>query len=218
MIHKLEVDSIELDLGNRKLLSDVYLKCETGSVTCLLGRNGQGKSCLMNIIYGTLYTTNKSVRFDDVVIKQAFKLPDKITFLPQFNFIPVNISVILLFKFFNISIDDFINDFPEFEDKRMTAIKHLSGGQKRLIEVYLIIKSKSQFSMLDEPFSQLMPLHVEHIKQLILSEKRNKGFLITDHLFKQFATICDQIYLLKDRKTFKINSIDELSILGYINF
>ena len=54
MNHTLEVDSIQLAFNNRRILSDIYLKCETGKITGLLGRNGQGKSCLMKIIYGTL--------------------------------------------------------------------------------------------------------------------------------------------------------------------
>ena len=38
MIHTLEADGIQLDFGLRRLLSDVYLKCETGKITGLLGR------------------------------------------------------------------------------------------------------------------------------------------------------------------------------------
>jgi ATPase subunit of ABC transporter with duplicated ATPase domains len=50
MKHILEADSVQLQFGERKILSDVYLKCETGKITGLLGRNGEGKSCLMRII------------------------------------------------------------------------------------------------------------------------------------------------------------------------
>ena len=69
MKHVLEADGIQLEFNGRKVLSDVYLKCETAKITGLLGRNGQGKSCLMNIIYGSL-PSEKSVRFDHVSIKE----------------------------------------------------------------------------------------------------------------------------------------------------
>ena len=52
MIHTLEADGIQLDYNGRKILSDIYLKCETGKIIGLLGRNGCGKSSLMKIIYG----------------------------------------------------------------------------------------------------------------------------------------------------------------------
>ena len=51
MNHKLEIDSIQFEFNGRKILSDIYLQCETGKITGLLGKNGEGKSCLMNIIY-----------------------------------------------------------------------------------------------------------------------------------------------------------------------
>ncbi len=75
MTHRLEADSIQLEFDGRKILSSIYLKCETGKITGLLGRNGQGKSCLMKIIYGIL-KCEKSVRFDNVAQYEAFKRPD----------------------------------------------------------------------------------------------------------------------------------------------
>ncbi len=54
MNHKLEVDGVQLSFGLNQILSDVYFKCDTGKITGLLGRNGAGKTCLMNIIYGSL--------------------------------------------------------------------------------------------------------------------------------------------------------------------
>lgn len=54
MNHKLEIDSVFLEFGNRRILSDIYLKCETDKIIGLLGRNGNGKTSLMNIIYGNL--------------------------------------------------------------------------------------------------------------------------------------------------------------------
>ena len=88
MIHKFEADGIMLEFGTRRILSSIYFKCETGKITGILGRNGQGKTCLMNIVYGSLNSESKSVRFDNISVFQAFKRPDLLTYLPQFNFIP----------------------------------------------------------------------------------------------------------------------------------
>lgn len=71
--------------------------------------------------------------------------------------------------------------------------------------------------MLDEPFSQVMPLHVDVIKNLILREKENKGIIITDHLYKPIIEICDNLYVISDGKTYLTNSIDDLETLGYAN-
>ncbi len=107
MIHTLEVDSIQLDFGLKKVLSDIYFKCETGKITGLLGSNGSGKTCLMNIVYGSLSAPSKSVRFDDVAIYAAFKRADLLTYLPQFNFIPKFLTIKRVFLDFNLSYNDF---------------------------------------------------------------------------------------------------------------
>src|ERR1700712_3206955 len=101
MKHKLEIDSIQLELNGKRILSDIYLKCETGNITGLLGRNGQGKSCLMQIIYGNL-KCEKSIRFNNVSNYEAFKRPDLLRYLPQFNFIPKGLSLKQIFTDFDL--------------------------------------------------------------------------------------------------------------------
>lgn len=215
MKHTLEADSIQLEFGQRRVLMDIYFKCETGAITGLLGRNGQGKTCLMNIVYGSMKAPGKSIRFDHVPIYEAFKRPDLVVYLPQFNFIPGFLTLKRIFFDFNLSYEEFKTAFPTFQSRENEFIKNLSGGQKRLIEVYLIIKSKTQFAMLDEPFSHLMPLQVEQIKEIIAKEKSNKGFLITDHLYHQVIDICDNLYVLSDGKLHLTKSVDDIERLGY---
>ena len=216
MKHKLEVDSIKLEFGLRQILTDVYLKCETGSISGLLGRNGEGKTCLMNIIYGSLKTSNKSIRFDDISVSNPFKRPDLLTFLPQFNFLPGFLSVQRIFSDFNISFLDFKNYLPEFGETKKTKINNLSTGDRRLIEIYVIIKTKSQFSILDEPFSHLTPLQIQRVSEVLLASKPTKGFLITDHLYEQVLAICDQLYVLTNGKIHRSNSVAEIRSLGYL--
>lgn len=189
MTHKLEADGILLEFGARKILSDIYLKCETGKITGILGRNGHGKTCLMNIIYGSLEAISKSIRFDNVSTFNAFKRPDLLQYLPQFNFIPKSLTLKRIFLDFDIDYSEFEGHFPEYQSKYKSSINNLSGGEKRLVEVYIFIKSNSQFVMLDEPFSHLMPLQIEKVKEIMKVEKLKKGFLVTDHMFRQIIDI-----------------------------
>jgi ABC-type multidrug transport system ATPase subunit len=215
MIHKLEADSIQLNFGERRILSDVYLKCETGKITGLLGRNGQGKTCLMDIIYGTLKTENKSIRVDDVSLSPAFKTPVLLSYLPQFNFIPGSFTLKRIFSDFDIFYPDFEMYFPDFESKSELSLKNLSGGERRMVEVYVIIKSKSLFSLLDEPFTHLMPIQIEKVKEILQTEKDNKGFLITDHIYRDIIDICDEIYVLSDGKLHLTKDFSDIEALGY---
>lgn len=215
MIHRLEADSVQLAFNQKIILSDIYLKCETGKITGLLGRNGQGKTCLMNIIFGSLSASGKSIRFDNVSIGDAYKRADLVLFLPQFNFIPKSLSLKRIFSDFNLSYPEFEKSFPEFQSQYTSPIKNLSGGQRRLTEVYIIIKSKTQFALLDEPFSHLMPLHIEKIRQILLEEKHNKGLLITDHMYQQIIEVSDNLYILKEGKTHLSKNLNDIETLGY---
>jgi ABC-type lipopolysaccharide export system ATPase subunit len=211
----LEADSIQLQFGLRSILSDVYLKCESGKITGLLGRNGQGKTCLMNIIYGSLQPYYKSVSIDGKRLTKAFQRPDLIAYLPQFHFIPAILRVKRIFTDFDLDFELFLQYFPQAENIFQQTFGKLSGGQRRLVEVYCILKSKARFVMLDEPFSHIMPLHVEQIKLLLETEKAHKGFLISDHLFRSVMEVSDEIYVLQDGKTYLINEVTDIESLGY---
>jgi ABC-type lipopolysaccharide export system ATPase subunit len=214
MIHKLEADGIQLEFDGRKILSSIYIKCETGKITGLLGRNGQGKSCLMQIIYGSL-PCEKSVRFDNVSQMEAFKHPDLLLYLPQFNFIPAGLSLKRIFSDFELDYSCFEKKFPEFESKYKSSVSSFSGGERRLIELYVIVKKKSQFSMLDEPFTHLNPLQIEKVKELLHEEKNSKGLLITDHMFRHITEVSTDIYVLVNGKTHLTRTEEEIETLGY---
>ena len=217
MIHNLEVDSIILEFDTKRVLQDVFLKNETGKTTGILGRNGTGKSCLMNIIYGELQTTNKSIRLDGTAIFDAYKNPESLRFLPQFNFIPKYLKTKRIFKDFDLDFSKFIIHFPEFEKYFNSKLKTLSGGEIRILEIYSILASKTKFCMLDEPFTQVMPVHVDTIKKIILEEKKNKGIMIADHIYEHIIDICDNIYVILNGKTYLTRDRNDLVKLGYIN-
>lgn len=214
MIRKLEADSIQLQFGERVVLSNIYLKCETGQITGLLGRNGHGKSCLLKIIYGTL-KCEKSVRMDGVALHEAFKRPDLLLYLPQFNFIPKSLSLKRVFQDFDLDFLSFTQRFPEFASKYKSSVGSLSGGGSRLVELYVILKSPSHFALLDEPFTHLSPLQIEKAKELLLEEKTNKGLVITDHMYKHIIDVCDNLYVLANGKIHLTKNSEEIETLGY---
>lgn len=214
MTHKLEADGVQLSFDRRKILTDIYIKCQTGRITGLLGRNGSGKSCLMEIIYGTM-PIEKSVRIDNVSLPAAFKRPDLVRYLPQFHFIPKSLSLKRVFGDYSLDFGAFSERLPGFEDKYRTSMADLSGGQRRLVELYVTLASKSQFIMLDEPFSYLSPVLIEKVTEMLIEEKANKGILITDHMYKHVLGCCDDLYVLSNGKTWLTRSPEEIETYGY---
>jgi len=214
--HTLTADGIQLQFGNRKILSDIYLHCETGRIAGLLGGNGQGKTCLMQIIYGTLKGYSRCVRIDGANVPFAYRHPELLTCLPQFNFIPSSLSLRRVFSDFKVSYDDFEHFFPEIKGAYTSRIGNLSGGQRRLVETYVILCSPSRFTLLDEPFTYLTPLHVEKISAILKTVSLRKGILITDHMYAHVTDICDDLYLLAKGKTHLVKDIGDLQRLGYL--
>jgi len=213
----LEINGVILEFREQKILQDVYLKCETGKITGLLGRNGSGKTSLMNIIYGNIQLTDSSVRINRKTIHKRYRNPETIRYLPQFSFIPKHLKIKRIFNDFKLDYSDFTSLFSNLGIHSNTKISSLSGGEFRIVEIYCLLASKTKFCMLDEPFSQVMPLHVESIKQLIIREKANKGILITDHMYQHIIDICDDLYMIKDRKVHLTKNTSDIERLGYIN-
>jgi len=188
MIEQLEADSIQLQFGNRIILSDVYLTCAKGSIIGLLGRNGSGKSCLLQATFGTL-SCEKMIRINRISCIDAYKNPDLISYLPQFHFIPNSLSLKSIFEVYTLDYSIFELQFPSFHIPFNQTFRNLSGGEKRLIEIYIIVESTAKFALLDEPFTFLNPIQIEAVKSYIKSKTTTRGFIITDHLYKHVLDI-----------------------------
>jgi len=212
----LEIDSVILAFGLKKVLQDVYLKCETVSITGLLGRNGSGKSCLLNILFGELDALDKSIRINGNYLDTAHTFCPDIKYLPQNNFIPKSLKVSRVFNDFGLDFKAFCILFPMYSAFKNQRINSLSGGQIRIIEIYVVLLSNAKFCLLDEPFSEVMPLHVDTIKQLIIQQKENKGIIITDHLYRHVLDISDHLYVIKNGKTYIAKDKNDLIKLGYL--
>lgn len=169
----------------------------------------------MRGVYGTL-ACEKCVSIDDVYFYDAYKQPQLMRYLPQHHFIPKWLSLKRIFRDFCIDFPAFAQLFPEFQDRENAKIVHLSGGMYRLVELYVILKSDTQFILLDEPFTHISPVHNDIIENIIISEVANKGFLITDHMYRRIWKICAPPYLLSNEKTHLVKEEEDLRKLGYV--
>ncbi|WP_335966330.1 ABC transporter ATP-binding protein [Galbibacter sp. PAP.153] len=212
----LEIDNIELNYNQKRILSGVYFKNEIGKITGVLGRNGCGKSSLLKIIFGDLKPKYKLLRLDKKPLLKPFYRTGLVKYLPQHSLLPTTMKLKDAFFLMNVDWFLFVELFPNFINYENTKPKEVSGGELRVIETYLILKSPARFILLDEPFSHIAPIYMEKIISLIKQEKQRKGIIITDHLYEHIVSISDDLYLLKDGYTKQIKSKEELVDLGYI--
>lgn len=213
----LEIDNVELYFKNKRILNGIYLKAETGKVTGILGRNGCGKSSLLDIAFGNLKPKYKLIRIDKKTILKPLYKTKLVKYLPQYDAIPKWIKLETLFKWFDVEWDIFSKRFVEFSSYKNQKNGALSGGQRRFIETYIVLKSDNKIVFLDEPFNGISPLLIEKVKALITEEKSKKIIILTDHRYDDVVEMSDDLYLLNNGTTKLINKLTELEDYGYLS-
>lgn len=213
----LEADSIIKYFGQNMVLSDIYVRCQTGDIIGLLGRNGSGKSTLMKILFGTLPADNKFIRINGQIVSSPYKSKEIISFLPQHTFIPKYLTVEDAVKLYTDrpTEDGFFID-ENLPPARKLKISSLSGGERRYLEIRLILSLRTQFVLLDEPFTGASPILAEKIRKLITDASANKGIILTDHDYRNVISVANRYCIMFDGGIREVRSIEEMVSRGYL--
>lgn len=217
-MRELHVDSVYKSFGHQEILKDIFISCKPGDIVGMLGRNGSGKSTLLKIIFGTLGTDNKFVRADGKIIHGLCSSQRKIAYLPQDNFLPGHLTIKTIVKLFclrssiqTLESNEHIKPFLQKKSRQ------LSGGERRLIELLLILHTRADYILIDEPFNGIEPIHKAYVKNILKDHSQDKGFIITDHDYENILDIASKTILLHEGSTRKIVSKLDLINFGYIS-
>ena len=217
MSNLLEIDSVVKSFDMHVVLTDIYLKCRTGDIIGMLGRNGTGKSTLMKIVFGTLRADTKFIRIDGKVYNQPYKTINEICYLPQDSFLPKHLSIEKTIELYlgKNQVQSFLED-PILQKLNTSKISYLSGGELRYLEIKLLLHTDCKFILLDEPFNGVSPILVGEIKKLILKTSEFKGIILTDHDYRNVLDVANQFCMIYDRGIKRIDDKEELVRWGYI--
>jgi len=213
----LEIDSVVKTFDMYVVLTDIYMKCQTGDIIGILGRNGTGKSTLMKILFGTLNADRKFIRIDGKVYDQPYKTINEICYLPQDSFLPKHMSIEKVVELYlgENQVLNFMED-TILQKLNTSKISHLSGGELRYLEIKLLLHTDCKFLLLDEPFNGVSPILVGEIKKLILKTSEFKGIVLTDHDYRNVLDVANQFCLIYDGGIKRITDKQELVRWGYI--
>ncbi len=219
MQHTLHVKSVVHSFGKRQILSDIQFTCKTGDVIGIFGRNGTGKSTLLKILFGTVKPVSCEIYLDNKIVAKNTRLNTITAYHHQEVFLPKHLTVKSLIPLY----------FPEgekqnklFYDQRVNKIENqkvgaLSIGEQRYLQFLLILHSDQCFLLLDEPFSMLEPLYKDLIKEKIGIYKREKGFIITDHYYKDVLQVANIKKVIRDGVMLAVNQGSDLIDFGYLS-
>jgi len=205
----LQVDSIDLHYGAAQALRNVSLSAEAGKVTCVLGRNGVGKTSLLDALAGQHAISKGAITFDgeDITrLKPSERARRGIAYVPQgreiFPLLTVEENLktgFALLKREDRSIpDDVFALFPVLNDMLGRRGGDLAGGQQQQLAIGRALVTRPRLLLLDEPTEGIQPSIIKDIGRALQFLRDEKGMTIL--LVEQFLDFCreiaDDIYVM----------------------
>jgi urea transport system ATP-binding protein len=204
----LSVDNINLFYGASHCLRGVTLGAVPGSITCVLGRNGVGKSSLMRSIVGLERVRSGSIMWegrDITALAPAERARAGIGYVPQgreiFPFLTVreNIETALAAAPRGSSVPDDIFDlFPILKDFLRRRGGDLSGGQQQQLAIARALTARPRLLILDEPTEGIQPNVIKDIARVIrhLAKDRGMALVLVEQYFDFARSLADRIAVM----------------------
>ena len=215
----LQMQNISKSYGQLNVLRDLNMSIMPSSITGLLGPNGSGKTTLFNILLGITkmdsgklfinHDGKKNLDIGSLPIHQRCA-ENKIKFIPQYDSLFRNLNVEDNLR---AVAENFLKERREIEEKienllsefslteqRKTLAHSLCGGQKKKVAICRALIGDCRIMVLDEPLSNIDPITIEMIKDVIvkLQLTRSITIIISDHAFENVLQIADEVKILSD--------------------
>lgn len=216
----LVLDSVFYRVPALDILKGVHLKVEAGTVCGLFGRNGSGKTTLLKVAAGQIWPSSGLTIIDGDRLHKPSKWRrfSKIAYLPQETMLPPDVKVQTVLRSAGMCISDVRERVASLCDQE---VRELSGGEKRLVEVEVVLNLDRDYVLLDEPFTGVEPLLIEEMcTRIEKAAECGKGILVTDHYHQYVAPLAETAYLMWQKQCHRLQaegSIEnELEQIGYL--
>ncbi|MFT0860090.1 urea ABC transporter ATP-binding subunit UrtE [Ancylobacter sp. G4_0304] len=206
----LEVQDVNLFYGAAQALRGVSVVAEPGKVTCVLGRNGVGKTSLMRAIVGQAPVASGAIRFngEDITrLAPADRARRGIAFVPQgreiFPLLTVAENLETGFaplKRADRSIpDDVFSLFPVLDSMMRRRGGDLSGGQQQQLAIGRALTMRPKVLVLDEPTEGIQPSIIKDIGNAIryLRSKGDMAIVLVEQYFDFAKELADHFIVME---------------------
>ena len=205
----LGVQNIDLFYGAAQALRGVDLSADLGKVTCVLGRNGVGKTSLMEAIIGNEPISQGEIRWED---QDITRLPPYerarlgIAYIPQgreiFPLLSVRENLETAFAGLrrrdrNVP-DEVFELFPVLQDMLGRRGGDLSGGQQQQLAIGRALVTRPRLLVLDEPTEGIQPSIIKDIGRAIsyLRDKGGMAILLVEQYFDFAYELADTMVVM----------------------
>lgn len=205
--------------GEKAVLNNVTLELPEGQFIAFIGSNGAGKSTLISVISRTLAKNSGEVFVEGKSVSDwnTRELSKVLSILRQSNTLNVKLTIRELVSFGRFpysqgrqtaedkdKIDDAIR-YMELEDLQHRYLDELSGGQRQMAFIAMIIAQDTKYMFLDEPLNNLDMRHSVQIMQVLkrLVEERKKTVMVVIHDINFVSCYADYVVAMKDGEIVK---------------
>ena len=182
MAELLRVDNLRAGYGEAVVLNDVSLSLGEGQTLALLGRNGTGKTTLINTLAGATRQHGGSIVLGGIALH---KLPSHeraaagIGWVPQerniFKSLTVHENLTAVARPGKWNPDRVYAMFPRLAERKTNLGTQLSGGEQQMLAVGRALVLNPKLLLLDEPLEGLAPIIVEELLRAIARITRDEG-------------------------------------------
>lgn len=204
----LRVEGIDLFYGASRALRGVSLGADPGRITCVLGRNGVGKSSLMRAIVGLERIRAGRILWEgrDISgLSAAERARAGIGYVPQgreiFPFLTVkeNLETALAAAPRGSRLsDDIFELFPILQQFLRRRGGDLSGGQQQQLAIARALTARPRLLILDEPTEGIQPNVIKDIARVIalLARQRNMAVVLVEQYYEFARELGDELAIL----------------------
>jgi urea transport system ATP-binding protein len=207
----LEANALDLYYGAAQALRSVSLKAEPGKVTCVLGRNGVGKTSLLDALAGQHPVTRGTIAWegnDITALRPADRARRGIAYVPQgreiFPLLTVEENLKTGFaplKREQSTIpDDVFSLFPVLESMLRRRGGDLSGGQQQQLAIGRALVMRPRLLLLDEPTEGIQPSIIKDIgRAIVYLRSLGKIAIVLVEQYLDFARELGDHFAVMDR-------------------
>ena len=203
--------------GKTEVLRDIDLTFEEGRIYGLLGRNGVGKSTLLNLITRRIFPDRGEIAVDGVPVGGPGDPLRKIYCMSEAALYPENMRVAELYRW----TADFYPHFDRARADRLTAafgldpkkrIKSLSTGYASIVKLIVTLSSGAEVLIFDEPVLGLDAGHRSLFYKEVLSLYGEKGctVVLSTHIIEEISDLLESVIILEDCRVLASESVDGL--------
>ncbi|HVC50393.1 MAG TPA: urea ABC transporter ATP-binding subunit UrtE [Stellaceae bacterium] len=228
----LEVEGVDLYYGASQALRRVELTAKKGEVTCILGRNGVGKTSLLRAIFGIQPIRAGQIRWNGKMLNGLAPYDRArvgLALVPQGREIFPRLTVLenletgysILPRSQRHVPDEIYELFPVLKDMLSRRGGDLSGGQQQQLAIARALVMRPSLLILDEPTEGIQPSIIKDIGRVIarLAERGDMAILLVEQYF-DFARDLAAAYVVMQRGEVVLagrgDAMDETAVRGYL--